>query len=764
MRVKIQLWSLATLLTLTLVGCGGGSLSSSGTPGSPSTPAATLTAIAVTPGSQTLAAGSQQQFKATGTYSDHSSKDLTSNVTWKSSAASVASVNNSGLVKILGAGQTTISATLKSIDGSTGLTATDNLVSITVKASGSNVNVGSSLQLTAMGTFQDGKPATPLANVTWTSSDLSKATITNTGLVSGLHGGQIMVTAKSGSISGDAQFSVTALLQTIALSPIGAAVLVGGHQQFSAIGAFNDGTTQDLTTSASWNSSDQTKVAIVKGLADGVAVGAANLTVSQNGVNNVTALNVVSRAYANLSGNYAFTLTASDTRGPSMYAGSITFHGNGSLSGIEDSNTMNGVQQQVAVSGHYVLYPDGRGNLVFNANASHPAGITLRFALNTGATAGSLIEFDGLATAKGTLTQQNAAAFNAAAINGTYVFRAAGLDTRGNPANGPEGLAVVGMFAADGAGNISGGVDDVNDYGTVNGQNALSASTYSVDSNGRGTFQLTDASGTYNYAVYVVDASKSYFIETDTDPATAVLGVAELQTSQSYSSVAGSFAYLIDQPVVVKSNIPQTVVKEGQLGDLSLTAPSSLSGVLNDDSVTGSYVNNYGGINGRGQISTCGTGQTCTEASDQHTYFYYMVSASKMLILQAFAYDNYPQFDPAVGEADLTTQTPYSVASVSGNYVLQAHNGNGFADALMLLSFDGAGDINGVVDLSQVGSVSSTVVGAPQFVLTPTAQGNMVISLSTPAATQNYYFYLYANSNAFLGGTVTPLDGTLTQQ
>ena len=95
-------------------------------------------------------------------------------------------------------------------------------------------------------------------------------------------------------------------------------------------------------------------------------------------------------------------------------------------------------------------------------------------------------------------------------------------------------------------------MDDVNDYGVVNGDNLLSASTYSVDTNGRGTFQLTDASGTYNYALYVVDASKSYFIETDADPATAVLGVAELQTAQSYGSVAGTFAYLIDQPVVVK--------------------------------------------------------------------------------------------------------------------------------------------------------------------------------------------------------------------
>lgn len=764
MRVKIQLWFLASLMTLTLAGCGGGSLSS--TSSNPSNPTVTpsLTAITVTPGSQTIAAGSQEQFKATGTYSDHSSKDLTSSVAWSSSAGTVASISSTGLVKVLGAGQATIVATLKSVKGSTGLTATDSLVSIAISAGGSNVDVGSALQLTAMGTFQDGKPATPLANVTWTSSDLSKATVSSSGLVNGLHGGQVTVTAQSGSVSKDAQFSVTALLQTLTVSPIGAGVLVGGHQQFSASGLFNDGTVQDLTASASWSSSDHTKVSVLHGLANGVAVGAANLTVSLGGVKNVTALNVVGSTYANLSGNYAFTLTSSDTRGPSMYAGAIILDGSGGLTGIEDSNTMNGVQQQVAVSGHYIVYPDGRGNLVFSANACHPAGITLRFALSAGGSTASLIEFDGLATAKGTLTQQNVAAFNAAGVNGPYVFRAAGLDTRGNSANGPEGLAIVGLFTADGAGNISGGVDDINDYGVVSGQNTLNASVYSVDTNGRGALQLTDGSGTYNYALYVVDASQSYFIEIDADPATAVLGVAELQTAQSYANEAGTFAYLIDQPVVVKPTVPQTVLKEGQLGNLVLTSPNSLSGVLNDDSVTGSYLNNYGGVNGRGQITTCGSGQTCTEPSDQHTYFYYMVSASKMLIMQAFSYSNYPQFSPAVGEADLNTQAPYSVASLSGNYVLQAHEGSGFSDGLMLLNFDGAGDIRGVVDLAEVGSVSSTVIAAPHFVVAPTAQGNTVLSLSTPAATQNYYLYLSSNGNAFLGGVVTPLDGTLEQQ
>ncbi|MGO9126877.1 MAG: Ig-like domain-containing protein [Terriglobales bacterium] len=768
MRVKIQLWFLATLLTLTLAGCGGGSLSSSSTPENP-TPApppaaASLTAITVTPGSQTIAAGSQQQFKATGSYSDKSSKDLTSSVTWKSSSANVATINSSGLATVLAAGQTTISATVKSIDGSAGLTATDNLVSVAIKASGSNVNVGSELQLTAMGTFQDGKPATPLANVAWTSSAPSYATISNLGLVSGIHGGEITVTAKSGSISANMQFSVTALLKSITLSPVGAAVLVGGHQQFSAIGAFNDGTVQNLTASASWSSSDQTKVTIVNGLANGVAVGAANLTVSQSGVNSVTALNVVSSAYPPLSGNYAFTLSATDSRGPASYAGSINFNGNGGITGIEDSNNVSGVNQQVPITGSYLLYPDGRGNITFNANASHPAGITLRLFLASSGATGSLIQFDGLATARGILTQQNPAAFNAAAINGTYVFQGAGVDTRINSPNGPAGITEIGIFAADGAGNIAGGVDDINDYGVVNGLNPLSASTYSVDANGRGTFQFTDASGTTNYSLYVVDSTKLYFLQTDPDPATALLGLVELQTPQSYATASGNFAYFIGQPVIVEPNSPQIVVTEGQLGDLALAAPSILSGVLNNDTINGTFINNYGAINGRGQITTCGSGQPCTQSSDQHTYFYYMVSPSEILIMQVFTYSNYPQFRPAVGQAILEAQTPYSVSSLQGSYVMQAHDGNSYADALMLLTFDGAGNVSGIVDQDQVGGVSSTVIGAPQFVLTPTPTGDTVLQLSTPGGTENYYIYLFSNSGGFLGGVTTPLGGSLTQQ
>src|SRR5271157_1679456 len=83
-----------------------------------------LVSIAVTPANPSIAAGTQQQFTATGTYSGGRKKDLTSSSTWTSSAASVVTISSSGLATGVAAGSTTIQATSGSINGSTSLTVT----------------------------------------------------------------------------------------------------------------------------------------------------------------------------------------------------------------------------------------------------------------------------------------------------------------------------------------------------------------------------------------------------------------------------------------------------------------------------------------------------------------------------------------------------------------------------------------------------------------------------------------------------------------
>jgi hypothetical protein len=84
---------------------------------------ASLSSIAVTPANPTVGTGSMQQFAATGTYADGSTQDLTGQVTWGSSNASVATINGAGLATALDAGMTTITATLGGVSGNTTLTA-----------------------------------------------------------------------------------------------------------------------------------------------------------------------------------------------------------------------------------------------------------------------------------------------------------------------------------------------------------------------------------------------------------------------------------------------------------------------------------------------------------------------------------------------------------------------------------------------------------------------------------------------------------------
>src|SRR3989442_10432356 len=58
--------------------------------------AANLSTITVTPTAPSIANGTNRQFTATGTYSDFTTQDLTTQVTWSSSSTAVATISNAG--------------------------------------------------------------------------------------------------------------------------------------------------------------------------------------------------------------------------------------------------------------------------------------------------------------------------------------------------------------------------------------------------------------------------------------------------------------------------------------------------------------------------------------------------------------------------------------------------------------------------------------------------------------------------------------------
>ena len=84
--------------------------------------APSLISIAVTPASPGIDNGTAQQLIATGSYSDGSAQDVSSIATWSSSATAVATINSTGLASAVASGQSTIQASLSSINGSTVLT------------------------------------------------------------------------------------------------------------------------------------------------------------------------------------------------------------------------------------------------------------------------------------------------------------------------------------------------------------------------------------------------------------------------------------------------------------------------------------------------------------------------------------------------------------------------------------------------------------------------------------------------------------------
>ncbi len=77
-----------------------------------------LTSIAIAPQGVSLTVGNTQTLKATATYSDNSTGDVTATVTWTSSAPGVATVSSSGMVAAVAAGSATITANIGSISAS----------------------------------------------------------------------------------------------------------------------------------------------------------------------------------------------------------------------------------------------------------------------------------------------------------------------------------------------------------------------------------------------------------------------------------------------------------------------------------------------------------------------------------------------------------------------------------------------------------------------------------------------------------------------
>src|ERR1700722_14881619 len=277
---------------------------------------ATLVSIDVTPANPSIADGLTDALQATGVYTDHSTHDLTSSVTWSSSVAGIASVSNvpgsNGLATTLSPGSTTITATFGGISGSTGLTVTAaSLVSLGVTPVNSSIAKGLKPQFTAIGTYTDNSTQVLTAQVLWSSTDPSVATVSNAsgyeGLGTALTPGSVTISATLGGTTGSTVLTVTpATLVSIGVTPANPSIANGLTGPFMATGVYTDNSTQNLTASVAWTSSDPTIASISNasashGLATSVSPGAVSITAASGGVSGSTGLTVTPVALVSIA-------------------------------------------------------------------------------------------------------------------------------------------------------------------------------------------------------------------------------------------------------------------------------------------------------------------------------------------------------------------------------------------------------------------------------------------------------------------------------
>ena len=126
------------------------------------------------------------------------------------------------------------------------------LVSVSVTPTNPSISVGAHQQFTATGTYSDGSHQDLTNSATWTSSSPSIATISSTGLATGVAAGSTTIKAASGSINGTTSLTVTASGNfTIGAAPSSLTVAQGFQGTTTITTTVNNGFNNSISLSAS---------------------------------------------------------------------------------------------------------------------------------------------------------------------------------------------------------------------------------------------------------------------------------------------------------------------------------------------------------------------------------------------------------------------------------------------------------------------------------------------------------------------------------
>jgi hypothetical protein len=313
-------------------------------------------------------------------------------------------------------------------------------------------------------------------------------------------------------------------------------------------------------------------------------------------------------AASQVKGGYSFTLAGySGTEGANgSWGGIFTADGKGKISaGTFDENVGAGAPAAGTSFTGTFTPPDtnGRGIMTLTATPDNPtpaAGSSPQYVYYI--VTPEVLRLTSMdvshAGNTGTAFGQGSVVATTAALNGNFVFSYFGF---GSDINGGESSAAAGQFTADGRGDITGGLMDLNVVGTVTLGTSLAGSTYSFGTapgSPRGQIIVPNTLQTYN--IYLTDPNLNLLdpnnttggggallLESDTTGADAI-GVVIPQTPASATFAGSDAVFLSDQSAppnsdggfsgdftVTSETLSGTFVGEGDWDTKSLNGPLS---------------------------------------------------------------------------------------------------------------------------------------------------------------------------------------------
>jgi hypothetical protein len=419
--------------------------------------------------------------------------------------------------------------------------------------------------------------------------------------------------------------------------------------------------------------------------------------------------------------------------------------------GIIDMNMNSGVQLDVAVtSGSYGVGSDQLGCMVVTTSAGTQ---NYRFSLGnisgSVASTGHVIGFDqGGPFTTGILRKQGGS-FSKSTLNGSYAFGGSSVQ---NSARGGGKFAVVGLISFDGSGAVTGGSQDGNQNGTLDGNAAnttwppspiaITGGTYSVAANGRATLTFTSAAGTANNVVYLVSANEGLFMTSDPQNTGSIIaGEALRQSGTPFPANPLSGSYIGYNSGLGSTGMGRT--------DISLAGPLTLG----SNSLNFTQRRNDGGTFTTnlfsGTYSVSNTGRMIYTPTTGSASVFYLVNTNQAFSLISNGGVNSGFFESQSGG-------PFSNSSANGTYAFGAidpENLNG-ADASGVATFTPAtGSESETYDGNQSGgspgldhtqsltySIDSTGLG-----MTPSG-----CSISVTPTTCRQLFYIISPTKAAL--------------